>query len=228
MGELAHRTKNLISVIQGIAHQSFTGRPDANPKEALSLFNSRLGAIATAQTVLFEPQFESLMLHDLITRSLEGCGVDAQRVGVSGPHVLLSPSVGLMLSLAIHELCTNAFKYGALSVSNGAIAITWQVDRETPQRFDLRWEESGRPAGVTTGGQRLRRTNIAPRDRKRDGRQGCASLLAERFRLRIEGCGSSVTRRASALAPGHRGFCGPPRRPAGIHSNQLAKLPIKR
>lgn len=145
MGELAHRTKNLISVIQGIAHQTFTGRHSADPKEALRLFNNRLAAIATAQSVLLETQSDSLTLHELITRSVKGCGVDARRVGVAGPSIRLSPSAGLMLSLAVHELCTNAFKYGALSVSNGTVAVTWQADPSTPQRFDLTWEECGGP-----------------------------------------------------------------------------------
>lgn len=164
MGELAHRTKNLISVIQGIAHQTFAGRPDTNPKEALRLFNGRLSAIASAQTVLFEAQLESLTLKDLITRSVEGCGVDGQRVGIAGPSIRLSPSVGLMLSLAVHELCTNAFKYGALSVPDGAVAITWQIDPSTPRRFDLKWEECGGPkvtAPNRTGfGERILRRAI--------------------------------------------------------------------
>lgn len=164
MGELAHRTKNLISVIQGIAHQTFAGRPDTDPQEPLRLFNGRLAAIATAQTVLFDAHLESQTLEDLITRSVEGCGVDAQRVHLGGPSIRLSPSVGLMLSLAVHELCTNAFKYGALSVSDGTVAITWRTDPRTPRRFDFKWEECGGPqvtAPDTTGfGARILRRAI--------------------------------------------------------------------
>jgi PAS domain S-box-containing protein len=164
MGELAHRTKNLISVIQGIAHQTFAGRADTDPKEALRLFNGRLAAIATAQTVLFDAHLDSLTLEDLITRSVEGCGVDTQRIGVAGPSIRLSPSVGLMLSLAIHELCTNAFKYGALSAPEGTVAVTWKIDPTTPRRFDLRWEECGGPqvrAPEKTGfGERILRRTI--------------------------------------------------------------------
>ncbi len=144
MGEVAHRMKNLIAVIQGIAHQTFrnftTGKDDA-----LQLFNARLGAIAQAQRYLFEDESRPHTLFEIVDDAVRGCGVDFERVGISGPELFLSPTASLMMSLAIHELSTNSFKYGALSIPSGNVAMTWEVSAENDCRFNLRWEESGGP-----------------------------------------------------------------------------------
>ena len=145
MNELAHRTKNLISVIQGIAYQTFGDASRVASGEALRLFSARLTAISTAQSLLFGESLEALSLEELIRRSVLGCGVDFRRVGFSGPDISLSPSASLMMSLAIHELSTNSFKYGALSSPGGTVSITWGACPDHVGRFDLRWEESGGP-----------------------------------------------------------------------------------
>ena len=148
MNELAHRTKNLLSVIQGIAQQTFGKKGHADSDEALRLFCARLAAIGRAQKVLFGEAAGDLTLGELIRRSVEGCGVDFQRVGYNGPAIKLGASPSVIVSLAIHELCTNSFKYGALSVAEGRVAITWEETSDCADRFDLRWEELGGPPVV--------------------------------------------------------------------------------
>lgn len=145
MGELAHRTKNLISVIQGIAQQTFGEVQLENVEDALRLFTGRLAAIAAAQTALFDIDLESMSLEDLIYRSVKGCGMDSKRIAISGPTIRLSPSASLMMSLAIHELCTNSLKYGSLSKQKGIVSIIWQTSQTGAPRFNLRWEERGGP-----------------------------------------------------------------------------------
>ncbi|RIX27393.1 PAS domain S-box protein [Sphingomonas edaphi] len=148
MNELAHRTKNLLSVIQGIAQQTFGKKDQVDSNEALQLFCARLSALGRAQTVLFGDKPGELALGEIIRRSVEGCGVDFQRVGYNGPLIELGSSASVMMSLAIHELCTNSFKYGALSVGEGRVAITWEESSSGPKGFNLRWEELGGPPVV--------------------------------------------------------------------------------
>ncbi len=145
MSEMAHRTKNLLSVIQGIAYQTFGKSQSLSREEALGLFSERLAALAQAQTVLFGGDLGEITLTELIERSIMGCGVDPKRVGYGGPDLHLPPASSVMLSLAIHELCTNSFKYGALSVPEGNVAITWELCGDLPNRFRMRWEELGGP-----------------------------------------------------------------------------------
>ena len=141
MGEVAHRMKNLIAVIQGIAHQTFL-KFTTEKNDALQLFNARLGAIAQAQRYLFENDSRSHSLYEIVDNAVRGCGVDFERVGISGPELYLSPTASLMMSLAIHELSTNSFKYGALSVPSGNVAMTWEV--QTEKWLSLRFNVGGR------------------------------------------------------------------------------------
>jgi two-component sensor histidine kinase len=86
--------------------------------------------------------WRSVTLRDLIWSTLEPVMVDNSQFSATGPHLRVQPKSAVALSLAIHELCTNAIKYGALSVAGGRVAIVWDIDAD---RFRLRWQERGAP-----------------------------------------------------------------------------------
>jgi two-component sensor histidine kinase len=81
-------------------------------------------------------------LRELIWSTLEPIMVEQNHFSAAGPHLRVQPKSAVALSLAIHELCTNAIKYGALSVAGGRVAIVWDIDAD---RFRLRWQERGAP-----------------------------------------------------------------------------------
>ena len=145
MQELAHRMKNTIALVQAVAAQ--TMRNAVSLEAAGEALSARLLALAKAHDVLLQGSFARASLTDLVSGavSLHGDGV-AGRFAVEGPDLTLSPRHGLTLALMLHELGTNAAKYGALSVAAGRVGITWDVvatGRGPALRF--RWEETGGP-----------------------------------------------------------------------------------
>ena len=143
VNELNHRVKNSLATIQAIAAQSFTGeRALAQAQEA---FSNRIVALAEAHDLLTRENWEGADLHEVTTRlaNLHG-GED--RFELSGPALRLSPKTALSLSMALHELATNAMKYGALSTPEGRIRLTWDLVPEPgPARLDLTWTERDGP-----------------------------------------------------------------------------------
>src|SRR3978361_835376 len=107
----------------------------------------RLVALSRAHDVLTEENWEGADLHELIERTIAAiCVEPEQRFDVSGPALRLRPKVALSLSMAFHELCTNAAKYGALANGAGRVKIGWEVDEMcSERRLGLRWEEFGGP-----------------------------------------------------------------------------------
>lgn len=141
MLELAHRGKNLLGVIQSIANRTFAG--DAPMKEAKLAFVGRLQALAHTYTSLTQERFEGAALRTILAEELKPFG---QRVTVEGPPVKLSPKVAQTFSLIVHELATNAGKYGALSVEGGRLQVFWSAIGDGPdRRFAFEWRETGGP-----------------------------------------------------------------------------------
>lgn len=140
--ELNHRVKNILSVVQAIAQQTF--RRADNIEDAYEVFRGRLMAVAQAQDVLVSQNVAGATLGEIIQGALLGSGVSPDRVTTDGPQIKVSPRNAVMISLAIHELCTNAFKYGALSSDGGLVAISWGSDA-TDTRFLFEWREVGGP-----------------------------------------------------------------------------------
>jgi PAS domain S-box-containing protein len=143
--ELNHRVKNMLSIVQSVAAQTFKGA--ASP-DSLRAFDGRLAALATAHDVLIAENWESASLHELIRKAELGCGAERQRIRADGPDLRLNARTAVALSLAFHELCTNAVKYGALSNGDGRIDITWSIADEPGARLCLIWQEQGGPAVV--------------------------------------------------------------------------------
>lgn len=144
LGELNHRAKNILAVVQGMAHLSFRSATDLD--EAQRMFDRRLASIAKANDILHAQSGDAAILGDIVREGLLGCGAGGERTSVAGPELCIDSSTAIMLSLAIHELCTNAFKYGALSSDSGRVEIRWSIDPDDAARFGLDWVESGGPA----------------------------------------------------------------------------------
>ena len=140
--ELNHRVKNTLAVVQSIAAQSFKGI--SVPKEALEAFQNRLLALSDAHNLLTQESWEAAPLERIVQNALRPFR-DCDRFDINGPMIRVGPKAAVSLALAFHELCTNAAKYGALSVPEGRVRITWFLEDEVPTVFHLRWEESGGP-----------------------------------------------------------------------------------
>jgi len=142
--ELEHRIKNTLTTVQAIVGQSL--RNATSPKEAMQSINQRLIALGGAHDLLTAHNWRSAALRDLAARAVSFHQEATPRIALSGPDVGIGPRSSFSLALALHELCTNAIKYGALSNSTGTVAIAWHIDRAiAPPRFHLEWRERGGP-----------------------------------------------------------------------------------
>ena len=139
--ELNHRVKNSLSVVQSLATQSF--RQGGADPEALTAFRSRLQALAKANDVLLQDEWNSFPLTHLVDRIIAPYRDPEERFELSGEDIHLPPRLNVPLALILHELCTNAAKYGALSVETGRVRIAW---RRVGEDVELEWEEIGGPA----------------------------------------------------------------------------------
>jgi PAS domain S-box-containing protein len=142
INELNHRVKNTLATVQAIASQTFAGS-DTDPR-AKEAFELRLIALSNAHSVLTEQSWESAEMRQIIEQAmLPHAG--AQRFGLEGPPIQLTPRAAVAIAMGIHELATNAAKYGALSNGAGRVAIRWRLGDEPPV-LNLEWKESGGPA----------------------------------------------------------------------------------
>jgi two-component sensor histidine kinase len=141
MHELSHRTKNLLAVIQSLVRQLTRQSSDMSDFE--TRFMARIGALARAHDLLVQRHWQGTPLADVAkTQLFAFVGHESSRVIFDGPNVMLRPETVQNLSLVMHELATNAAKYGALSTPGGRIVITW-----TPADDALTfcWREEGGP-----------------------------------------------------------------------------------
>ena len=147
MDELNHRVKNTLATVQSLASQTARGAPA--PAAFRERFEGRLIALSKAHDQLTSHHWESADLRELLSGSLAPyAGVGTERVVLRGEDVVLRPRAVLTLAMAVHELTTNAAKYGALSVPGGRIEIQWQAVRAGTGRPVLRidWLEQGGPS----------------------------------------------------------------------------------
>ncbi len=146
MGELNHRVKNTMAVIQSIASQTLGHA--STLEEARVAFGARLINLAKAHDVLTRESWQSANLAEIVADTVKPHAGGENRFRLEGPDVRLTPSAALAISMALHELATNAAKYGALTSESGQIVIVWQLEGEeedTNRRLVLRWQESGGP-----------------------------------------------------------------------------------
>jgi two-component sensor histidine kinase len=142
--ELKHRIGNLLTLVQAIARRTF-----ANAEEAsLADFTARLNALAAAQALLIDAETRAAMMSDVVRAALAGHCPEGDRFTISGPDIALDGRRAHALTLALHELATNAVKYGALSIDAGRLDITWSVEGG---QLDFLWREhSGPPVTAPT------------------------------------------------------------------------------
>ncbi|WP_296594788.1 HWE histidine kinase domain-containing protein [Phenylobacterium sp.] len=140
INELNHRVKNTLAIVQGIAWQSF--RPSEVAREAVEAFEGRLAALSAAHDVLTQQSWEAAPIGQIVARALAPHHAGDGRLSVDGPPVDLEPKSAVALGLAMHELATNAVKYGALSTPEGRIEVRWAIDGA---RLELTWRETGGP-----------------------------------------------------------------------------------
>lgn len=143
--ELNHRVKNSLAVVQSLAAQSFREVPGS--EKAHGTFDARLNALAAAHTLLTARNWKAAHLRDTMHSAIEATmGADAARVRMEGPDIELGPQTALSTAMLIHELSTNAIKYGALSRPEGRIAVTWTLAEKAGHcRLEVDWRESGGP-----------------------------------------------------------------------------------
>jgi PAS domain S-box-containing protein len=144
VAELQHRTRNLMAVVQSIASRTLDTADSLADFEGH--FNHRLEALSRVQSLLSRADDEPITLRALIAMELEALGLQAasDRITSGGPDAPLRKSAVEMLSLAIHELLTNAIKYGAFACETGRLSVTWGIERTLAnQRLVFEWIERG-------------------------------------------------------------------------------------
>jgi PAS domain S-box-containing protein len=144
LGELQHRTRNLLALVQAIARQTF--RSSQNPGEFVENFERRLQALSRVQALVGEGNAKPTNLRELLDAELiaQAGGAASDRISLRGPEVSLPPASAQALGLAIHELCTNAVKYGALRQEDGQLDIQWKhISKPAGDWLELQWIERG-------------------------------------------------------------------------------------
>ena len=144
--ELNHRVKNTLATIQSIASQSL--RHARNPNDFVSGFNGRIQALARAHNLLTQAQMQGSDLAELASEQVLSDLTD-HRITISGPQLTLDPQTTVHLALILHELGTNARKYGALSNPRGRLSLSWEVRTGERRELYLSWHETGGPPAST-------------------------------------------------------------------------------
>jgi PAS domain S-box-containing protein len=140
LAELQHRVKNTLATVQAIAALTLHGAP----ADERAKFIARLRALASAHDVLAQENWERASVRTILNRTLEP--FQKERIAASGHDVILNSQKALLLTMVLHELATNAVKYGALSNDNGKVRIDWAVREEKDAtQLKLCWEERGGP-----------------------------------------------------------------------------------
>lgn len=141
--ELDHRIKNTLAIIQAIATQSL--RRSTSPDDFVTSFNGRVQALARAHDLLVRGGMQGSTVAELIEEQVLLGTISDKRISYAGPSVMLNAQRAVHLALVLHELATNARKYGALSVPSGGLAITWNVATTPGRELFLSWREAGVP-----------------------------------------------------------------------------------
>ncbi len=140
MREVNHRSRNMLAVVQAIATHTASS---STPREFVKTFSDRLRSLAANHDLLVRNEWQSIDLRDLVVSQLKPLGGETfEKISVSGPALHLSPAAAQAIGLALHELGTNAVKYGALS-GHGHVQVEWEVTGAG--RLHIRWTEAGGP-----------------------------------------------------------------------------------
>ena len=148
LDELNHRVKNTLATVQSMAIQTRRGTETIERFEAS--FLARLGALGRVHDLLSRTAWEGASLRDVVHHTLAphlGDGDHIERLMLQGPDIRLGPNAAVTLTMAFHELATNAAKYGSLSVATGRLNVRWNVEDQSGQRVvEINWSEAGGPS----------------------------------------------------------------------------------
>jgi PAS domain S-box-containing protein len=143
MREINHRAKNMLSVVDAIAHQTAT----RNPEDFLERFSERIRALSANQDLLVRNEWKGVDVEDLVRAQLAHfADLVGTRIAMQGPKLRLNPACAQAIGLALHELGTNAGKYGALSTDRGCVEVCWNFSDNT---FTMSWSEREGPTVST-------------------------------------------------------------------------------
>lgn len=137
--ELSHRVKNTLAAIQSIATQSLEAA--STPQQFVTSFNGRIRALARAHDLLVERKMTGACVMEIVREQVLIGTADDERIVCSGPPVMVDAAVATQLALVLHELATNARKYGALSGMGGKLSVSWKVS-SCDSEIELHWRES--------------------------------------------------------------------------------------
>ncbi len=182
ISELSHRVSNTLAVVQSMARQTL--RTAGSDDRFVELFEGRLDALARAHSLLVEARWEGAEFGDLARSQLAAYLTDdPQRLLFDGDAVMIPPDFATPLGLVLHELATNAAKYGALSVGTGQVLLSWGLQRENGDRqLEVRWQETGgppviKPDRVGFGGSLIERSLPGATVHREFARQGLTCTI---------------------------------------------------
>ncbi|MFB2552788.1 response regulator [Ensifer soli] len=179
IGELNHRVKNTLATVQAIATQTF--RHTRGPETFNRTFTGRLQALSKAHSLLSARTWEGACLAELVREQLSLGALDPARVAVAGPEVKLKPQQALQWAMILHELATNAVKYGAHSVPSGRLSVTWRV---ADGLLSIEWRERGGPP-PEAGGRRGFGTTLIETSARTEGGEAVLETMADGLVWRI-------------------------------------------
>ncbi|HEX2018595.1 MAG TPA: HWE histidine kinase domain-containing protein [Aurantimonas sp.] len=142
MREMTHRAKNQYALIAAIARRA--AKESSNTTQLLATLSEALNSLARSADLLAGRGWESVDITDLVQAQLKPFGASGGQISVRGPKLWLNPTAAQTVGLALHELATNAAKYGSLSVSEGTVLVRWSLDDE----FTMEWREANGPPVV--------------------------------------------------------------------------------
>lgn len=196
IGELNHRVKNTLASVQAIAVQTL--RHSSGPSDFAPTFTGRIHALARAHSLLSSTTWQGASLRELISGQLEIGAIDPAQLDIVGPDLELAPELALHVALILHELVTNAHKYGALCIPAGTVSLSWTMDGK---QLAIVWAEDGGPA-VTQPKRRGFGTALIERSLKAEGGQASVDYdkAGVRWTMTLP-CGPRISRINAAASP---------------------------
>jgi two-component system CheB/CheR fusion protein len=152
LGELDHRVKNILAVVSSVITQTL--KTSDSPGAFAADIEGRIAAIARAHGRLTDDGRGAASLQELVSTELAPYDRTITNISIDGPLVEFTPKAGLAFAMAVHELASNAAKYGALSKPSGVLSVTWRIETKEVSVLNFSWIESGGPAIVVTPSRR--------------------------------------------------------------------------
>ncbi len=182
--ELNPRVKNSLAIVQSIATQSLRRAP--SPEHFTESFSGRVRALAKAHDLLVRQRIGGTSLREMIKEQVQLGSANDERINVVGPEVVVAGRDAINLALVLHELATNARKYGALSADQpaGSLTIQWRVDYRPLPKLELKWEETG-VAGMRTPDAKGFGSILIERSLQGSGGEASLSVTSDGFKCGI-------------------------------------------